>query len=127
MKIKRRFTHKKNCAYDGIVFEERMCTANAGSTGQQPEIKIVVPDFWSQTASEILARQYCRRTGVPAVLMRVAEEGVPEWLQRSVADEEQLALMAEDQRFGPEQDARAVFDRMAGCWTYWGFSSCSVP
>ena len=26
-----------------------------------------------------------------------------------------------DEQFGPERDARQVFNRMAGCWTYWGW------
>ena len=42
------------------------------------------------------------------------EEGVPEWLQRSVP-------AAGDPRTGQETDARQVFRRLAGCWTYWGW------
>ena len=29
--------------------------------------------------------------------------------------------MPRDEQFGAERDARQVFNRMAGCWTYWGW------
>ena len=40
---------------------------------------------------------------------------------RSVADERALAELPEQERFGGETDARQVFDRLAGTWTYWGW------
>ena len=46
--------------------------------------------------------------------VRVAEEGVPEWLQRQRA-------RAADAPTGGETDSRQVFRRLAGCWTYWGW------
>jgi ribonucleoside-diphosphate reductase alpha chain len=48
---------------------------------------------------------------------RVPEAGVPSVLQRSTPDVDGLASEA---RFGRESDARQVFDRLAGCWAYWG-------
>ena len=39
---------------------------------------------------------------------------MPEWLQRS-------RPAAGDPRTGQETDARQVFRRLAGCWTYWGW------
>ena len=36
-------------------------------------------------------------------------------------DQEALAQLPEDARFGSETDARQVFDRLAGTWTYWGW------
>ncbi len=82
---------------------------------------VQVPSGWSQVAVDILAQKYFRKAGVPAVTRRVAEKGVPDWLQRRAPDEERLAELAPDRRFGPERDARQVFDRLAGCWTYWGW------
>src|SRR5262249_6139322 len=75
---------------------------------------VLVPEQWSQVAVAVLAQKYFRRAGVPAQTERVAEEGVPEWLQpqRPAAGEEAL---------GRESDARQVFRRLAGCWTYWGW------
>jgi ribonucleoside-diphosphate reductase alpha chain len=52
---------------------------------------------------------------------KVHEDGVPEWLQRSVPDEKALSALPEVERFGIESDARQVFHRMAGCWVYWGW------
>ena len=48
----------------------------------------MVPETWSQVALDILAQKYFRRAGVAAALKKVEEEGVPEWLWRSVPDEE---------------------------------------
>jgi len=50
---------------------------------------------------------------VPSDLVKVEEPGVPEWLWRSEP--------ADGATFGPETDARQVFHRLAGTWTYWGF------
>ncbi len=46
--------------------------------------------------------------------MPVAEDGVPEWLARSEP--------APGSPVEGETDARQVFRRLAGCWTYWGFT-----
>ena len=46
---------------------------------------------------------------------------MPRFLQRSVADEEALAQMPEEERYGSEISARQVFDRLAGTWAYWGW------
>src|SRR5215469_1209381 len=74
---------------------------------------VLVPETWSQVAVDVLAQKYFRRAGVPARTERVSEEGVPEWLQRS--------RPAEGATLGQETDARQVFRRLAGCWTYWGW------
>ncbi len=80
-----------------------------------------VPADWSQVASDVLAQKYFRRAGVPARLIRVRDDDLPEFLWRSVPDEAALAAMPEAQRFGGETSARQVFHRMAGAWTYWGW------
>ena len=84
---------------------------------------VVVPNTWSQVATDILAQKYFRRAGVARILKRVLEEGVPEVLCRREPDLEALARLPEDQRYGSETDARQVFDRMAGCWAYWALKS----
>ncbi|MBM4368032.1 MAG: class II vitamin B12-dependent ribonucleotide reductase, partial [Deltaproteobacteria bacterium] len=76
---------------------------------------VQVPEGWSQVAVDILAQKYFRKAGVPAITRRVAEKGVPDWLQRRAPDEEKLGAVAPDRRYGPERDARQVFDRLAGC------------
>ena len=80
-----------------------------------------VPCSWSQVATDIVAQKYFRKAGVPAALKHVEEPGVPRFLQRSVADEEALAQMPEEERYGSEISARQVFDRLAGTWAYWGW------
>ena len=36
-------------------------------------------------------------------------------------DTDALALLPEDERYVSELSAKQVFDRLAGCWTYWGW------
>src|SRR6184192_1378489 len=74
---------------------------------------LLAPEGWSQVAVDILAQKYFRKAGVPQASARVPEDGVPAWLQRSVP--------AGDARTAQETDARQVFRRLAGCWTYWGW------
>lgn len=83
--------------------------------------KVIVPDSWSQVATDIIAQKYFRKAGVPAKLKRVPEKGVPKWLQRREADEKALKELDEEERYGSEHDSRQVFHRLAGCWTYWGW------
>src|SRR5215472_1540209 len=82
---------------------------------------IEVPAEWSQVACDILAQKYFRKAGIPACLTRGAEEGVPRWLQRHIADPTALATLPETVRYGGETTARQVFDRLAGTWAYWGW------
>jgi len=82
---------------------------------------VQVPSTWSQVATDIIAQKYFRKAGVPVVLKKVAEKGVPTWLQRSVADTAAMKDLPEEERFIHEVDSRQVFNRLAGCWTYWGW------
>ncbi|HET9902803.1 MAG TPA: vitamin B12-dependent ribonucleotide reductase [Xanthobacteraceae bacterium] len=122
MRIERRYTRDGQDAYAGIPFRLTV------SEIRNPDGSIVfrredveVPAFWSQVASDVLAQKYFRKAGVPTVLKKVEEEGVPSWLWRSVADTEALAALPEAERHGGERSARQVFDRLAGTWTYWGW------
>lgn len=122
MRIERRNTTDGQSAYNGIDF--RLTTSEI----RNPDGSIVfrlenveVPDFWSQVASDVLAQKYFRKAGVAARLKKVEEETVPSWLWRSVPDAEALAFLAENERYVSETSAKQVFDRLAGCWTYWGW------
>jgi len=117
MRIVRRFTGEGKSPYDGIAFETRASEIRNpdGSLVFQLE-NIEVPAAWSQVACDVLAQKYFRKAGIPAKLKRVPEEGMPQFLWRSVPDE---ADRANDS--GGERDARQVFDRLAGAWTYWGW------
>jgi ribonucleoside-diphosphate reductase alpha chain len=122
MIIDRYFTKESSHLYPGIEWEKR----NSKITNPDGSIvfeanDITVPSTWSQVATDILAQKYFRRRGVPKYLKKVNEEGIPEWLQRSVPDEEKLSSLHPEDRFSGETDARQVFHRLAGCWTYWGY------
>ncbi len=82
---------------------------------------IRIPQGWSQVATDIIAQKYFRKAGIPSKTKKVKEVGVPEWMQRSVPDQDALKDLPENERFGPEKDALQVFHRLAGCWTYWGW------
>ena len=108
--------------YFGLTFEPRTSRiVDPDGTVIFEAEGVMVPTGWSQVAVDVLAQKYCRKAGVPTALRRVAEEGVPEWLQSSIADDEQLAKLPRNEQFGGERDARNVFNRLAGCWTYWGW------
>jgi len=122
MKVARRFTVGLESRYAGFEFASRRSEIrNPDGTVVFEAPNVQVPATWSQVASDILAQKYFRHAGVPAKTRRVAEKGVPTWLQRSVPDEKALANLPESERFGVESDARQVFDRLVGCWTYWGW------
>lgn len=83
---------------------------------------VIVPKEWSQVATDIIAQKYFRKAGVPKLLVKVPEEGIPVWLQRSEADPK-LNELPEKDRFNGETDSRQVFHRLAGTWTYWGWKA----
>lgn len=122
MRIERRHTTAGQSPYSAIPFR------SAVSEIRNPDGSIVfrlegieVPEAWSQVASDVLAQKYFRKAGVPAAFKKVEENDVPSFLWRSVPDEAALAKLPEDKRFGSEISSKQVFDRLAGCWTYWGW------
>ena len=122
MKISRLFTRTSERPYEGIEFEARSSRITNPDGSLVFEAKdMMVPRGWSQVAVDILAQKYFRRAGVPTALRKVPEEGVPAWLWRSEPDEEALAKLPKAERSKGESDSRQVFERLAGCWTYWGF------
>src|SRR5215470_944869 len=122
MRIERRNTADDQSPYAGIDF--RLTTSEI----RNPDGSVVfhlddveVPAFWSQVASDVLAQKYFRKAGVASRLKKVEEETVPSFLWRSVPDTDALASLPEKERYTSELSAKQVFDRLAGCWTYWGF------
>ena len=122
MHIQRRFTKAGQSAYAEIEFRKAL------SEIKNPDGSVVfrlddieVPAQFCQVAADILAQKYFRKAGVPARLKKVEENDVPSFLWRSVPDEAALAKLPEAERYGSETDARQVFDRLAGTWTYWGW------
>ncbi|MGV2978941.1 vitamin B12-dependent ribonucleotide reductase [Camelimonas sp. ID_303_24] len=122
MRIERRYTNEGKPVWESIAFRK------ATSEIRNPDGSVVfrledmeVPAGWSQVAADVLAQKYFRKAGVPSRLKRVEENGVPSWLWRSVADDAALAALPANERTRSEISAREVFDRLAGCWTYWGW------
>jgi ribonucleoside-diphosphate reductase alpha chain len=122
MRISRLFTEESLSPY--AAFEFRRTSSEIknpdGSTVFKQE-EMEIPSDWSQVACDVLAQKYFRKAGVPVRLKKVEENDVPSWLWRAVADEEALAELPEDQRYGGETSAKQVFDRLAGTWCYWGW------
>ncbi|GGB39862.1 vitamin B12-dependent ribonucleotide reductase [Tistrella bauzanensis] len=122
MRIARKFTVEGKSPYAGI--EMRTATSEIRNPDGSVVFKlenIEVPASWSQVASDIIAQKYFRKRGIPAITRRVPEDGVPDFLWRSEPDDEALAKLPEDKRYGSELTAAQVFDRMAGTWAYWGW------
>jgi ribonucleoside-diphosphate reductase alpha chain len=122
VKIERRYTKAGHDAYDGIDFVTRRSEIKNPDGSVVFSMDIEVPEAWSQVAVDVIASKYMRKAGVPKLLERVAEEGIPTWLQRCVgtpypADETNNHLTG-------EMSAKQVFDRLAGCWAYWGWKGC---
>ncbi|WP_342362000.1 vitamin B12-dependent ribonucleotide reductase [Terrarubrum flagellatum] len=122
MKFERRYTKAGQSPYAGIAFRD------AVSEIRNPDGSVVfrlegirAPEGWSQVAVDVLAQKYFRKAGVPARLKKVEENDVPSFLWRSVADDAALADVPEKERLGSEKNSTDVFDRLAGCWTYWGW------
>lgn len=113
MKIKRKFTRPGEGAYADITFKDvKSELRRADGTLMSATETFSVPEGFSQVASDILARKYFRRAGVPTKTKPVSETGIPDWLRRRKA----VGKITRG-----ENDAREVFDRLAGCWTYWGW------
>ncbi|MFO7445141.1 MAG: vitamin B12-dependent ribonucleotide reductase [Ignavibacteriaceae bacterium] len=124
MQIKRLFTQANRDPLSSFEFVKRT------SEIKNPDGSIVfrmedvyVPGEWSQVATDIIAQKYFRKAGVPKLLKKVKEKGVPAWLQAAKADVEKMEQLPEKERYSSETDSRQVFHRLAGCWTYWGWKA----
>ena len=122
MQIPRHYTKDGQCPYEGIEFK------TVSSEIRSPDGSVIAsaadftaPKAWSQMACDILAQKYFRKAGIPAALKPVPEDDVPEFLWRQDADAAALKKLKKASRLVGESDARAVFDRMAGCWAYHGW------
>src|SRR6266542_57657 len=105
MKISRHFTREGQSPYSSMPFEQRVSEIKNpdGSTVFRQE-DILVPTAWSAVATDILAQKYFRKSGVP----QLDADGRP------LQDKTGRPVL------GGERDARQVFHRLAGCWSYWG-------
>jgi len=106
LKIERRFTTKGDSPYSSFEMTRRESEIrNPDGTVVFQQDDIMVPESWSQVATDVLAQKYFRKAGVP----QLDENGKP------LLDDEGNAIL------GGETDSRQTFGRLAGCWTHWGF------
>lgn len=113
MKIERYFTKQGQSPYTGIKFNTRRSELkNPDGSIVFHMDNVVVPEDWSQVATDVIAQKYFRKTGVPhdqdGAELHYSKQRMP------------LPTPAHDVELGSEHDARQVFHRLAGCWTYWG-------
>ncbi len=120
MKIDRHFTTPNTDAYASIEFH------TTTSEIRNPDGSVVfaldeveVPKNWSQVASDVIAQKYFRKAGIPDDLVKQPEDGVPEFLWRSVPASGQQAKRSGS--YNGERSSKQVFDRLAGAWAYWGW------
>lgn len=123
MKFQRHYTQSDwKTPYDSLTFEFRKSEIkNPDGSRVFLMENVQVPSTWSQVATDIIAQKYFRKAGIPAALKKSVEKGVPKWLQASVEDDKAMAKLPESERYSHEIDSRQVFNRLAGCWTYWGY------
>ena len=122
MRFERRYTTQGQSPYAAIPFRKALSEIRNPNGSVVFRLEgISVPESWSQVASDVLAQKYFRKAGVPTRLRKVEETSVPSFLWRSVPDEAALAALPEEERTGSEISSTQVFDRLAGCWTYWGW------
>lgn len=93
LQVSRYFTESTVSPFDQFNYESRKSVIRnpKGDIVYQMD-HVEVPDSWSQTATDVLAQKYIRKTGVPL----------------------------SDGKTGPEHSIKQVAHRMAKCWTDWG-------
>ena len=79
--IERRFTtvgEDPFDQFDWIEMDVEIRNADGSLAHRIDEVRL--PSGYSGVPGKVLAQKYLRKAGVPAILRKVAEEGVPEWL-----------------------------------------------
>lgn len=68
MKFNRFFVKTKGQPYEGLKFVERTSELrNSNGSKASSQMKVTVPEHWSQVATDILAQKYLRRAGIPKI------------------------------------------------------------
>jgi len=115
MKVARRFTKAGSGPYEGIQWERRVSEIrNPDGRAVFRMDGVIVPAYWSQIATDIIAQKYFRKAGVP-------DDKADAW--KSWVPASQLKLAGSSPTPGSEHDARQVFHRLAYTWLQWGKKS----
>ena len=118
MKVTRKFTKPNASPFDSVGWTTR------SSKISNPDGSVVfemagaeVPETWSQLATDIMVSKYFRKAGVP-------EDGGPNGLPIPATERRSDGATKgegkKDSPTGPEQSAKQVIHRLAGCWRHWG-------
>jgi ribonucleoside-diphosphate reductase alpha chain len=68
MRFQRRFTKIAGQPYDGLSFVERKSELrHADGRKASTALNVIVPETWSQVATDIIAQKYLRRAGIPGI------------------------------------------------------------
>ena len=137
VKDKSKTTVKHEINDNGMVIERRFTTAgedpfdlfswismdveirNPDGTMADSIEGVEFPSGFEGVPGKIAAQKYLRKAGVPVYLRKVAEDGIPVWLQRSEPDYEKLQTLDAKDRYTGEIHGKNLFRRLAGTWTYW--------
>ncbi len=112
MKFERYFTTEGKSPYEGIRWEKR--TSEIIGSGGKVLFRaqdVIVPEGWSQIATDIIAQKYFRKSGVPVDRASAWRNEIPP------VKDDIVPAYPED---GAEHDARQVFHRLAYTWAFWG-------
>lgn len=117
MKTERFFTRASTGPYADIVWEKRKSEIrNPDGKCIFSEETVIVPSFWSQIATDIIAQKYFRKAGVPEdKALDWMNWGLPQAAKSMDKDDPGLNLPKD----GAEHDARQVFHRLAYTWMLW--------
>ncbi|MDR3191920.1 MAG: adenosylcobalamin-dependent ribonucleoside-diphosphate reductase, partial [Treponema sp.] len=114
MKYQRLFTEAQSGPYKDIRWEKRRSEIRSpDGKAIFEEDTVIVPSFWSQIATDIIAQKYFRKAGVPADKSGEWKR----WAAGGGAEDIAEFPLPED---GAEHDSRQVFHRLAYTWMDWG-------
>lgn len=114
MRFQRRFTIEGQSPYEGITFVPRTSRiAKLDGTVVFEAKDVMVPDFWDQTAVDILAQKYFRRRGCNFSNSNSVYHSA---YSKSFQGDLPVSSSAKKQ----ETDLRETIHRIVGCWTHWG-------
>ena len=98
--IERRFTSAGSDPFDAFDWIEMSVEIRNPDGSLAHEIEDAqLPSGFAGVPGKVCAQKYLRKAGVPVALRKVAEDGVPVWLQRSEPDHEKLQTLDAEDRY----------------------------
>jgi ribonucleoside-diphosphate reductase alpha chain len=110
MKIERFYTQEGVNPFDMFKYETRKSVVREASGKTRSEIIVEVPIFWSQTATDIFAQKYLRKSGLIINGKPSGESSVKQVVHRLAECWKQWGV--EYNYFSSEQDAKVYYDEM---------------